>query len=350
MNNRAGDVSSGRALLAERMAGVSELLGAVAELELEPAATVADGPVVTTGAGASEGPARLCAAALEARGGQASFEPLSSFATGADLERIELHRAKLVIVSQGLCPNARVALRVARRFDSITVLTAVTPSIAAPPGSPPRALAEAREVGAMIVRHPPAEESGLLVRVLGPAAASLVALRLGGLTPPNTLAERHLESRRAATAHLAEALLPFLARHAAPALAFVTVGASRHLAHGLRWKLLEAAGVADPPVWDVLQFAHGPFQQIFEQPTIVCALERPGDGPLLDRLERMLVPARHLLLRSRATLVGPFAFFEHDAFADALALTLVGNRDLEIGRWPGHGADAPLYGFDGSEP
>jgi creatinine amidohydrolase len=331
------------------MAAVNAVLEAVATLDLEATARLDLGQVLTTGAGASEGPARLCATALETRGVSARFEPLSAFAIEGDLEGLALERSRLVVFSQGLCPNARVALRLARRCAGVTVVTALTPSATAPQGSSGRALAEARDDGAVVVRHPPEDESGLLVRVLGPAAASLVALRLGGLVPPMTLAMRHQETARRATAHVAEVLPPFLARHAAPGLAFVTVGASRRLAHGLRWKLLEAAGVADPPVWDVLQFAHGPFQQVFERPTLLCALERPGDAPLLDRLERMLVPERHLLLRSRSSLDGPFAFFEHDAFADALALALVGDRDVEIGRWPGHGVDAPLYGFDASE-
>lgn len=350
MTSHAPQPTSGRALLTERIAGVGALLD---ELE-STCASVAGLPenqsVIATGIGASEGPARLLASELRARGRLASFEPLSSLASTADLPSTTTATAHLVLVSQGLSPNARLAIAAAERFSGMTVVTSTEPLATAAEGTPARLLHRAEAAGARIVVHPPHAEPGLLVRVLGPAAASLVALRLAGVSLDRAqLGERHRAAGAAALHDIAASVARHRKLHATPNVAFVTAGGTRSLAYGFRWKLLEAAGIPDPPVWDVLQFAHGPFQQIHARPVILCALERPGDGPLVDRLAQMLVPERHLLLRSRATLDGPLAFFEHDAFVNALALELVADRDLEIGRWPGHGADAPLYGFDGSE-
>jgi hypothetical protein len=80
---------------------------------------------------------------------------------------------------------------------------------------------------------------------------------------------------------------------------------------------------------------------------VLCALERRSDADLVARLERLLVDGRHRLLRARASLPSPWCFFEHDAFVNALALELLGDRDLELSSWPGQGADGPLYDFDG---
>jgi hypothetical protein len=128
----------------------------------------------------------------------------------------------------------------------------------------------------------------------------------------------------------------------------VTAGSYLALAHGLRWKLLEASGIPDPPVWDVLQFAHGPFQQMYGRPMLLCALECPGAAPLFDRLERILVPGRHALVRLAATLPAPWCWFEHDAQLNALTLALLAARPVDLARWPGQGADGELYAWDGT--
>jgi hypothetical protein len=306
-------------------------------------------PVVATGAGGSEGPARVLAAALRANGRPARFEPLSAFAADEDVLSMDPCGSELVVVSQGLSPNARIALRCAHRFARATVLTSVSSlegdarddGWAADTGRPLMPL--------RLMRHGPTEENGLLVRVVGPAAATLAALRLAGYAPPPDLADHYRRSFDDAQALLKAAPIA-TEPHRDPStqtLAFLTAGHHARFAFGFRWKMLEACGVVDPPVWDVLQFAHGPFQQIYERPMLLCALERPGDAPLFDRLEALLVRERHRLLRFRATLPSPWSFFEHDAHTNALALALLELRPVELERWPGQGADGPLYEFTG---
>ena len=56
-------------------------------------------------------------------------------------------------------------------------------------------------------------------------------------------------------------------------MAFVTSGQFGEAYHGPRWKWLEALFVAEPACWDVLQVAHGAFQQFYEEPMLLVCLE-----------------------------------------------------------------------------
>ncbi|MFM7141659.1 MAG: creatininase family protein [Alphaproteobacteria bacterium] len=56
---------------------------------------------------------------------------------------------------------------------------------------------------------------------------------------------------------------------------------------------------------------------------------------------------RHRLLELRSSLPGAWAVFEHEALLNAFVVDEVKRLGLDPGNWPGRGADAPLYGFDG---
>lgn len=303
--------------------------------------------VATTGVGASEGPARLLAAELHRAGLAARFEPVTSFLDPADFARLEPASCHLVVFSQGICPNIRIALRRAAAFARTTLVTSVMTNGSTARGSAAELVRQLEDRGARVLRHGPAEERGLLARFVGPAVATLAALRLAGLEPPPGLAARYRTAFSDARASMRRSVDGAASNPSTEQqVAFVAAGPTVRLAHGLRWKVLEASGVPDPPIWDALQFAHGPFQQIVSRSLILCALERPQDAPLFRRFERLLDPHRHRLLRVPGSLPDAWAWFEYDAFVNALCLELGRERHLAVGAWPGAGADGPLYDLD----
>jgi hypothetical protein len=123
----------------------------------------------------------------------------------------------------------------------------------------------------------------------------------------------------------------------------VTAGGYDRLVHGLRWKLLESTAYGDPSVWDVLQLAHGPYQQLYDRHALLIALETPCSGPLFDRLESILVAERHTLLRFRSELEPPLCWLQHDAMVNGIMLTLHEHAPRNLVSWPGQGDDAALY-------
>jgi creatinine amidohydrolase len=140
---------------------------------------------------------------------------------------------------------------------------------------------------------------------------------------------------------------PRLAVDGQPAIAPVAIIASGRYtdyAFAQRWKLLEGLRLPDPPVWDVLGFAHGPFQEVHDRPFTLVALERglAHEAALLDRLGQLLRP-HHRLLRLPSTLAGPLAWFEHDAQVNGLVVDGLTDRPLDLTRWPGFGEDGPIY-------
>lgn len=364
--------------------------------------TAADGPVWVTGGGMSEGPARYLVALLTERRIVAEYVPLSEFVapdldpaapvgdavstTVGDTDRSTVPRpGTLVLFSQGLAPNARFPLLHLRQFRRCIVVTAVSPRPAeeakkdAPslPSQPTAAMpttailhaAQAR--GAQVLTLPPFDEDGLLLRVVGPAVHALAAAWLVGidralLAQVPTIYEAACE----ATAHLPLAVEESLRRGPdLPPVALIAAGRYANACFGLRWKLLEGLQLADPPIWDLLQVAHGPLQSIWRRPHTLLVLARASqtsiasqtsvdhEGPLQAALAQVFGPPLHRIVTLPAKLPGLLAYFDHDAQLNLRVLDALRGQDnnrrtaslgspiIDLVDWPGKGHDGPLYGL-----
>lgn len=331
---------SGLPLLDARLAALAPTLRRCLDTSLPTLpAPPHDAPFVATGIGASEGPARVFAALARRRlGARAEFVPVWAAAEAGvtpDTTR--------VVFSQGLSPNARMALGPSAGHRAPWLVTATPEGVAA--GE------------AWVVAHPPAEESGLLLRVLGPAAATLTAVRLvcalaaqrGVAPPPEAAALDAVPAAVEAALAAGHARAQSVAWTVDMPVALVTLDAGLDLAHGLRWKWLEGPAGCDPPVWDLLQFAHGPFQHRVGRPTTLLVLlnGHPREALLFARLAAVVADDGHTLVPLRATLPGALAFFEHDAMLNALCRGALAAHPRDLTRWPGQGRDLPLYALDG---
>ncbi len=320
------------ALLQARLRAIPAALDEVLKLELAAPATRS---FAVTGGGLSEGPARFLVALLAGELGlPATYWPLSSFAAPAIGARAET----LVLFSQGLAPNARLPLEHTDAFAATILFTSVRDER--------QLAAAAKRRNCTIVTLPPLEESGLLLRVIGPACATLAAARLGRALAGDALPP--LDDVPALYDRLQETPVALGLVHGGelPPVALVAGGRYLRSLFGQRWKLLEGLHVPDPPIWDVLQVAHGPFQSFYERAMTLLALERaeaPHEAPLFDKLAEVLAPERHRLVRLRAERPFPLAWFEHDALANALLIDALRARPTDLVHWPGHGHDGPLY-------
>ena len=295
--------------------------------------------LITTGIGASEGPARILAGLSAEAGLCARFCPVSAFS--AHQPTAEL----LVCFSQGLSPNAHLALAAEHAFTTRWLVTSVDPSSA--PDKKRAALARlvARRIVPIVI--PPADEPESLARFVGPSLAALTAMRLAAL----------LSGDRALATRLADAPAAYATLHSRAAattvlegaLAFVHAGPFAEASYAHRWKVLETLLNVDPPVWDALQFAHGPLQACHGKPLTLLLLEAANQGALFERLSRTLSPARHRVLRLAASLPAPLSFFQHAAALDALLLATLEQAPRDLFDWPGRHGDKPLYEL-GDEP
>lgn len=330
-------VARGLELFAERVAALPDAIGAAVADPLPSPKTLLPGPFAVTGAGGSEGPARILGDRLARAGIASRFVPLSAFVAARPPVTTD---DRLVVVSQGLSPNARLALAHRHRVARCVVITATRPDRGGDARA--RLLAAAVDEGHHVITHGPAREGELLVRILGPALATLIALRLAASLVGDSLDTGGLA--RAVARAIGTAPPGDLG---SKVTALVVAGDGGARAHGLRWKVLEALQCGDPPVWDVLQFAHGPLQQYFDQPATLITLERadPHHAELFERLASV-VPAHHRLLRLEATLPEPLAWFEHDAMLNAIVLRELRRSPRDLVQWPGKGLDRALYAIE----
>jgi creatinine amidohydrolase len=349
--SRAREAAAGRARLGARLRALPELLRG--ELALPPPILPFDPRgarrVRTTGLGSSEAHARWLAHLLaEHVGLDSRFVPTGALLDGPPSQA---GGDLLVVFSQGLSPNARFALRDLRAWRGVALVTAVPED---GEGERQDALRAVDEAGGLILRFAGADEYGTLVRFTGPMTGLAAALRLArafgaAAGAPDALAPP-VDAICARVAH-AEATLDTAlegvpeAAFDAP-LALLVAGAYAELAWNLRLKWLEGLLAPLPPAWELLSFAHGPFQQASAAPATFLAVGREDaadESDLLARAVSMLDPERHTIVSLRSSLPEPFTLFEHEALLDALVLRRMQALDVDPTRWPGRGDDGPLY-------
>lgn len=301
---------------------------------------------MVSGVGASEGPARVLVAVLAELGFAASFSPLSAFFGEAPPPG-----DVLVVVSQKLSPNARVPFRYERAYAQVVLFTTLDPER-------DELAAERVRAGTHVIRHGPDEEPHLLLRVLGPAVASVAVVR-AALRTAEEFADPPSWAR--ALAEVPARVAAALERGQASAdetlfdrwTALVCGGGCTEVLPLVRGKLVEGLGLVDPPVWDAMGVVHGPFQAFFERPVTLLYYSREGDdaGRLLrDRLAESIVPDRHRLHCHEGSLPGPLVLFEHDAATLGMVLSTLERRPRNLIRWAGQGADGPVYSLAAHPP
>lgn len=299
--------------------------------------------ICVTGIGASEGPARLCASSLAEHGRVASFLPLSAFMVGdhGTMARNGLSSC-LVVFSQSLSPNVHMALQTANEFTTTLLVC----------GSDARVEDLAKPLDGkqrLIVRHAPAQETGFLMRVAGPAVASALALALAQFTTT----EADVETMRNRLHRCADAMQWRLTAPLAdvdlwekPPALLVYGKDGVECSHLLRWTLLEYLDKHDPSAWDLLSFAHGAFQNIFHASRTLILPRSTIDvnlEPVVERLREMLGETQHTLVDVPSALPRPWCVLEHIAYVQALVLGDLRKHPRDLQNWPGRGRDGALY-------
>jgi hypothetical protein len=343
----------GHDLLAARLAAIPGILAdmiARGPAPLRPA-TLASRRFIVTGTGSSEAHARYLAMLLNLHTDRAAaYLPLSGFTTA---EPTSFAGATLVVFSQGVSPNAQIALRRRGDFAHCVLFTATTPPAALAAGKPDRAalLQAILDSGGELVEFPLAEEYTTLIRFVGPLAGYLAALHFaasldGSRVRPPTSAELLPLLAAPPPADLLEAMKRLPSAFSA-GFNLVTAAPISDYSQNLACKFMEGVYWPCPPISDFLQFAHGPFQQMNAHPKPVVILQGGSDmeSEMVDRSVRMLreVGLHAFVLRVDS---GPLlAIFGFEAALNALVFEVMKHLRIDQINWPGKGRDDLLYGF-----
>ena len=343
----------GHELLATRLARIPEVLEGMLADPGTPlsASTLASQRFIVTGTGSSEAHARYLATLINLHTDRsAAYLPLSGF---VDAEPTIFAGKTLVVYSQGVSPNAQIALQRGRHFDHTILFTATTPEAAKAAGKPDRAdlLNALLERGGELVEFPLAEEYTTLIRFVGPLAGYLATLQFAAKFPGSLVDVPSLEELSPLLTASAPEAMSRAMRELPSAFAagfnIITAAPICDYSQNLACKFMEGLFWNCPSISDFLQFAHGPFQQMTAHPKPVLILQGdgPGEARMVERSVAMLrgVGANAYVIQiSAPPLLSIFGF--EAALNDAVFRVM---RHLHIDQvnWPGKGRDDQLYGF-----
>ena len=363
-----GSREEGLRLLQARLAELPHLVRSTLATPMAIGADIACRRIVATGVGSSAAHARFLASVLNELGVAARFAPATTFlAPPSSAAATET----LVVFSQGISPNVRPALAHPGAWRQVWLVTSAHDPVAgshrAPGGDEDvrrRLLREATAAGVRVLSYPGADEYGTLLRVVGPMTGYAAALGFAA-----AVARSIPSASESAQPHWLDVDPDVVAARISTAaqrigwrsgeldsgalecnLALLASGVHGERIENLRLKIVEGMFRPAPPVWDLLDLAHGPFQQLFGAKATLLAFlhaDGPADAELLARLRAMLDPQRHRLVPLVSDLPGPLAIFEHEAMLNALVLAYIAERNIDPCNWPGKGRDGPLYEFQG---
>jgi hypothetical protein len=315
------------------------------------ARTLASQRFIVTGTGSSEAHARYLVMLLNLYTDRAAaYLPLSGF---VDSPPGAFAGKTLVVWSQGVSPNAQIALRRRRDFAHCILFSATTPAAARAAGKPDRAtlLQAIIDEGGELVEFPLAEEYTTLIRVVGPVAGYLAALQFtcqfGCCRFPQPRTEDILPLLESTPpADLQEAMIRLPSAFSA-GFNLVTAAPISDFAQNLACKFMEGVFWACPPISDFLQFAHGPFQQMTAHPHPVVILQggSPAEAELVTRSVGMLREVGLSAFVIRVDAPALYSIFGFEAALNRLVFAAMRHLRVDQVNWPGKGRDDLLYGF-----
>ncbi len=283
---------------------------------------------VVTGLGGSEWPSRVFEWLMRSRGKACEFVPLSRFVTDAPAADT------LVVFSQYLSNNVAFALRAAKNYHRVLIVSALDDVCC-------RERLAALGVALPTfewVTVPTPDERSFLFRPVGPALMATVGvsrvLESWGLDalPLAAIADAYEYAEQVNNIdHVSNAVL--------------SLGRDSGVAAALAWKANEALG-QPVPSWDAVGFAHGGFQAIFEAPTFEALLLLPETtcGRMIESGVRSMLGPRHHTVRTFTSkengLPAPFAY---DATFTPYLLARLESTGRDLEAWPGKGCDGAMY-------
>lgn len=343
----------GHELLRTRLAMIPDILaGMIARgpVPLRPA-TLASQRFIITGTGSSEAHARYLVMLLNLYTDRAaSYLPLSGF---VDWHRDAFAGKTLVVFSQGVSPNAQIALRRRHDFAHTVLFTATTPAAARAAGKADRAalLQGLLDAGGELVEFPLAEEYTTLIRFVGPLAGYLAALQFAAQFPDCRFAAPATEQiipllHEPAPAELLDAMKR-LPSAFSQGFNLVTAAPISDFSQNLACKFMEGVFWPCPPISDFLQFAHGPFQQMnaHPKPVIILQGDSAAEAELVGRSVEMLRNVGLGAFVVRVAAPPLYSIFGFEAALNALVFDVMRHLRVDQVNWPGKGRDDLLYGF-----
>ena len=298
-------------------------------------------PWIVTGIGSSEAHARfLCSLVDRIAPGAATFAHPSSFAVLIPAAS----EGSLIVFSQGLSANARIALSHRSSFRKTVVFTA-------------KGQGETPFTGTEIqfVRCAEADEFTILLRVIGPMVTFLTAWQwlhsvCPAASPPPGLPE--IDGIFSAADEISHETIDSLAADLISGVEFNFIGPVSDYPQNLGFKRVEGLFLPEPVRRDILQAAHGPLQQNHAMPcaqwifTSASAAESALAAHLLPMFQRLGAPIRIIA----SPVPEPASVFYFEALLNRILAAAIHSSSHSQFDWPGKGKDQEGYQLESPLP
>ncbi|MEM0966220.1 MAG: hypothetical protein AAGJ81_08750 [Verrucomicrobiota bacterium] len=336
--------SAGLEILKDRISQIPQFLAETFDSVFpHPEKLRSSSGVVATGLGSSEAAARYLVRLLnEWTSIPAEFLPLNRFYQSKPAEENSRY---LIVFTQGLAPNAQIALARRESYSGLTLITSSTTKGQRAAGKPDRAdlLEKVREEGATIFCHPFENEFEILPRVIGPVCTMASALLIG-----SSLSERNIPVGEILSFFehppLDDLTTDKLAAEILAGVDFYFTDLTVLYAQNLSAKILETLFLRAPSCRDVFDYSHGPFQAETQNPSSrwIFSSQSQADhtllkeiGPLFDRIN----PARAF----SSPLPEPYSIFYYESLLNQITLQAAAEYGVDLVDWPGKGLDKEGY-------
>ena len=311
--------------------------------------------IFTSGVGPGEAHARFLAFLLNRYSPHlATFVPVGE--AEVTLRRSERHHDRLVVFSQGLCPQSQIVMKAWANKPGMVLCTATNPETLFAEGKNSRGMfmRDLLHDGVRILEMPLRGESTVFLQVVGPMCGYLAAIHWARVATGANIPRIEPEVLENAMLQLAslrkksdwDDILHELQR----VDEIWATGGLASYAHNLANKFSKGVFRRMPQISEIFALADGPFQSAMRKPRPqwIFSLPDQRSRELTLRARTMLsqaaVPARTWL----SPLPEPYAVMYFEQLLNFLLLNLIERQKLDQENWPGKGMDGPLYEL--SEP
>ena len=323
----------GHKLLEERIQACGSVIAGMLETPSSSRMPEIFKEYIVTGIGSSQAHARYFEDLINRyTSARARYVPFSAFLK----DNLSFDKdSTLVVFSQGLSPNAYIALRREDEFKHTVIFTAkeVIPS-----------------KKQTVVKIPVKDEYQLLVRVIGPMVGYLSVIQFINENWPNSIPEVSKEElllainkadQKVRNMAISDNDLEGLKQ--GPII--LTHEPINEYGQNLAFKLLEGPFLPMPGVVEYLDFSHGPFQQLVSSPRGVILLRSKSktDEYLYAKLKSLLERSRAPVWEVYSSLPSPWSILEFEAVLNHFMLKVIKEFKVNQRDWPGKGEDGSLY-------
>lgn len=278
----------------------------------------------------------------------AEFKWLSAF---SEKSIQETQDKTLVIFSQGLSPNAHMALARSPQFRHTVLFTSTTIESASKVGKLVwvEILQRLLDGGNEVVYFPIEDEYTVLIRLIGPLTGYLACLQfLEHFSPgylPGCDATRLLASLENAGLQAADAPNKAILAEGHKGIHLLGSAPFSEFGQNLAYKFLEGLYWPMPALWDYLQFSHGPFQQwqIDKRPIIILHGNTCTEEDYLERTLKMLRPQPDPLWIIKSDLPICYRILQYEMVLNHFLIQALSELKVNQIDWPGKELDGPLY-------